>query len=256
MIIRELDKYFDSILPKELSCNWDNDGLMLCADSKREVKKALLTLDVTDEAIDRAIEIGADTIFTHHPFIFNPIASITEKNGRVKLIIKILRHGISVFSYHTRLDAIDGGVNSILASAVGMKNIRKLNEQNPPLCRIGEVDPISVESFATRVKNVLNAPSVYLAKTSNCPAIVKRVAVLGGACDKEFVHTAINAGADVLLTGDASYNLVLDANIDGISVICAGHYATENPVLSFFEEKLKLFGVETVRYDCGYFTYL
>ena len=63
----ELYSYFDRKIPRALSCDWDNDGLMVCADSTREVKKALFALDVTDAVADYTIAGGYDLIISHHP---------------------------------------------------------------------------------------------------------------------------------------------------------------------------------------------
>ena len=56
MTVYELNKYMNERIPRELSCSWDNDGLMCCPDENREVKKVLFCMDVTPEAIDFAIE--------------------------------------------------------------------------------------------------------------------------------------------------------------------------------------------------------
>ena len=76
----ELYSYFDRKIPRALSCDWDNDGLMVCADSTREVKKALFALDVTDAVADYTIAGGYDLIISHHPLIFSPLKAINTEN--------------------------------------------------------------------------------------------------------------------------------------------------------------------------------
>ena len=44
MTVNELSRYMNEKIPRELSCSWDNDGLMCCPDGNREVKKALFTM--------------------------------------------------------------------------------------------------------------------------------------------------------------------------------------------------------------------
>ena len=58
--VKDIYAYFDALLPKELSCDWDNDGVMLCKNGEKNVKKILCVLDVTDEAAKYA----ADTALT------------------------------------------------------------------------------------------------------------------------------------------------------------------------------------------------
>ncbi len=55
---------------------------------------------------------------------------------------------------------------------------------------------------------------------------VRKLALLNGAGNK-FVNSAYFSGAQVLITGDMQYHEILDAVEMGISVIDAGHYATE-----------------------------
>ncbi len=255
MKVYELESYFDRLLPVQLSCDWDNDGLMIAPDSDRCVRKALITLDLTQEAAEKAVEIGADAIFTHHPFIFRGLKSICDTNARACLVMKLISHGISVFSYHTRLDSVQGGVNDILASLLMFENVAPLGEGELAMARIGDVRECDISEFASDVKSILHCPVLTVATTKKDRRI-KRAAVLGGACDKEFIHGAIAAGADVLLTGDASYNAVIDANLDGLDIICAGHYFTEAPVLAYFEKHLSSFGIETNVFECGYFDYI
>ena len=54
--VAELYSYLNGSIPKELSCDWDNDGLMCCPDNSREVTRVLFTLDVTERAAEYAIE--------------------------------------------------------------------------------------------------------------------------------------------------------------------------------------------------------
>ena len=67
---------------------------------------------------------------------------------------------------------------------------------------------------------------------------VQKVALLGGG-GKDFVESAIAAGADVLITGEVTYNVMLEAKAAGIGLITAGHYHTERPVLSALGELIK-----------------
>ena len=66
----------ENIIPRELSCSWDNDGIMCMPDLTKSVKKVLLTLDATYDAVDYAAYNGFDVIVTHHPLIFRPIKNL------------------------------------------------------------------------------------------------------------------------------------------------------------------------------------
>ena len=58
MTVNELYKHLDTRISRSLSCEWDNDGLMCCPDGEREVKKALVCLDVTEDVTSFAVKIA------------------------------------------------------------------------------------------------------------------------------------------------------------------------------------------------------
>ena len=90
--------------------------------------------------------------------------------------------------------------------------------------RVGDVDETDFDSFVKRVKEALGCERVNYVKGSDK---VKRVAVLGGG-GKDFWSEAKSL-ADVYITGEMSYNTMLDAHEAGFSVIEAGHFHTEFP---------------------------
>ncbi len=231
MTVKELYEKISLFIPESLSEEWDNDGIMCSADTSQEVKRVLLTLDVTEEIVDYAIERSYDLIISHHPLIFRPIPTINETNNVSRKIIKLINNGISVFSFHTRADKVKGGVNDTLAKILGLGNAVAFGEGE--MGRVGTLaSEMEFEVFSEQVKNALGAEGVRIANAYNT---VKKVAVLGGD-GKDFVSDAIKSGADTYVSGRLSYNIMEEAAELGINLIEAGHYYTEAPVLNFFSE--------------------
>ncbi len=221
MTVSELYQKLEERIPRSLSCEWDNDGLMLCPDGNAEVKKVLFTLDVTEKAVERAIEGGFDLIVSHHPMIFRPIKGITDPK-----LIKLIQNGISVMSFHTRLDAVEGGVNDALAAIFGLTDTARFTEEGIGV--IGTLPtPLSSEDLVTLTKETLGSPKIE-AILQGRPC--RRLAVVGGD-GKDFIEAAAEAGADAYLTGSMSYNSMTDGEALGMTLVAAGHYETENPVL-------------------------
>ena len=73
MTVRELYAFLEQRIPRALSCDWDNDGLMVCANDQVEVKRVLVALDITAAVAEQAIREGYDLIVSHHPLIFRPL---------------------------------------------------------------------------------------------------------------------------------------------------------------------------------------
>jgi len=227
MTVRELYAKLNDIIPPSLSCDWDNDGLMCCPDSNREVSRVLVALDPTIETVRNAIEGKYDVILTHHPLIFKGIKAFDDEDVKCLKLMCLIEAGISVMSFHTRLDALEGGVNDSLASLLGLVGVEPLVSGEEKIGRVGALPtPMNPEDFAKKVKLALGAPYVLL---GNAGRPVFKVAVLGGSGDDD-VSAAIAAGADTYVTGTVKYHDLSEARELGINLIEAGHFYTENHV--------------------------
>lgn len=225
MTVRELYEYLNEKIPPSLSCAWDNDGLMCCPDSTKEAERVLVTLDVTDAAVRYAIAHGFDVIVSHHPMIFKGLCAVNQDHYIAAKTIRLLQSGISVMSFHTRLDAVTGGVNDLLAERLGLCEWETFGEEG--IGRIGRLpQAMSATEFARLVKERLNAPTVLV---SDAGLPVRRVAVLGGG-GADDVAAAQAAGADTYVTGELKYHQLTDAPEMGINLLAAGHFHTEDPV--------------------------
>lgn len=229
----ELYQKLNERIPPELSCEWDNDGLMCCPDPGREIRKVLVALDVTEKIAEEAIGGGYDLIVSHHPLIFHPLRALDPGDPVAKKTMKLIRAGVAVMSFHTRLDAVSGGVNDTLAGALGLRGTEPFGEEK--IGRIGSLpSPMTLADFVDRVKKITGVPAV-LAADAGTP--VSRVALLGGNGSDD-VPAARSAGADTYLSGEIAHHHLTDAPERGMNLIAAGHFHTENPVCAVLERMI------------------
>ena len=208
--------------------------LMPVAEVKKEIAK--MSQSQINEVVDYAIDSHVDLIVSHHPLIFRPIASINEENHIGRKIIKLLENGISVFSFHTRLDKVEGGVNDRLCQLLGIRNAVPFGEGD--LGRVGDIEyERMLDDFAYFVKETLDADTIRISDAFNP---VRRVAVVGGD-GKSYVADAIRQGADTYISGRIGYNVMEEAAEMGINLIEAGHYFTEQPICAVLQEMLLSF---------------
>ena len=222
--IKDIYDFLCNIAPLELQCSFDNAGFQT-GRGDREVKKALLSLDVTDWVIDEAKEKQAELIVSHHPLLFTPLKKFTDESRDGEKLLRLAENGIAVISMHTNLDIAWGGVNDALAQRLELVDPGPLCENG--LGRVGEY-PESV-ALADYVRFVCHALGCNGLRYADAGKPVRRVAVGGGACG-EFEEDAIRAGCDTFVTADLSYHQFLDAAGKGINLIDAGHFPTEDPV--------------------------
>lgn len=221
--VDEILAYVQQLAPPELAESWDNPGLLV--DCGAEVTSILVSLDVTDEVIAEAEYQGCQLIVSHHPVIFTPLRAVE----RGSLPFRLIKKNISALCAHTNLDAAEGGVNDILCRLLGVQEAQPLDK----LGRIGRVRTTSAPLLAEQCRQVLGAH----VKLVDAGKPINRVAVVGGS-GGDFLKAAIAAGADALVTGEAGHHTALDARHAGLSLVAAGHYATEMPLVPVLADKL------------------
>ena len=225
----------ERIAPKRLAEEWDNPGLLLGSPAQ-EVHKILTCLDVTDEVVAEAASLGADMIVAHHPMIFKGIKKLRTDLPLGARLQKLMVHGIAVAAAHTNLDTAEGGVNDVLAKAIGLTDIQPFAAKaeegaEPTLGRIGCLpESMAIEDFARQVKKNLPVEYVRLVR----------------AGDKAVKKVALCSGAGAYVTGDVKYHEAQQAVEMGIHVIDGGHFGTEFPVAAVLAERLReeLFGLK------------
>jgi dinuclear metal center YbgI/SA1388 family protein len=224
MTIEQLYAYLESRIPRTLSAAWDNDGLACAPVENAPVRRVLVALDATEQVVDLAVSGGFDLLLTHHPLLFRGVKELTPTRNVPRKLLKLARAGVAAMSFHTRLDAVDGGVNDILAARLGLLDTVPFGPAGEVACgRIGTLaSPVSVRDLADTVCRALHIPAVLTAGEGE----VRTVAVLGGE-GGDFVAAARRAGADAFVSGRIGYHRMLDAAEDGIVLIEAGHFATE-----------------------------
>ena len=225
-----------------MKMDWDNVGL-LCGRKEKEVTKILVALDPFRNVIEEAIEEKADLIVTHHPLIFrNPLMAVNEDTEAGRCVLTLIEHGIAAINAHTNLDLAPGGINDTLAQTLELQDIQVVNPVGTDaagkpygLLRCGTVAPCALADFLTHVKTKLSCDGL---RYVDCGKPVHKVAVGGGSCADE-MWEALDAGCDTFVTADIKYNQFRTAFENGLNLIDAGHFHTENPTMPLLAAQLE-----------------
>lgn len=226
--------------------SYDNSGVQL--DCGGEVSGVLFSLDLSERAIGRAKELGANCIFTHHPAIFRPLRAL-EQDGAGKRILACARAGISVLSAHLNLDAAEGGIDDCLMRGLGGTRAEAVMHllDGGGYGKIYSVPTCAAAEFAKKAEAEFGAKRLTL-YAGNRP--VRKVASFCGAgTDDETVAFALRKGADTFVSSDAKHHLIAELAEAGLNVVLLTHYAAENYGFYRFylkiNEKMKESGVRT-----------
>ncbi|MGI5888930.1 MAG: Nif3-like dinuclear metal center hexameric protein [Oscillospiraceae bacterium] len=222
---RVLDALFDAA-PESGAEEWDNVGLIV--DCGNEYDSVLVALDLTFPVISEAESLGCGAVVCHHPAIFHGIKCISKNDP----VFEAVKKGISVFAAHTNFDNADPGVNTVLADLLSLEDVAPLGDQ--PTGKMGSVPETSALKFAEKVKEALGVSFVEVADAGRP---VKKVAVIGGSGGSMY-RTALEAGCDLLVTGECRHNEAIEAVDNGLSIISAGHFETESPSMQLLRDML------------------
>lgn len=248
----ELIKKLERLAPVECACDWDNVGL-LAGRNDKEVKKVFIALDATDEVVAEAAAWEADFLLTHHPLIFKPLKKINDEDFIARRIISLIRHDISYYAMHTNFDAAPGCMADQAAKKLGLLNTEvlekegalDLNTEAGPVkvpYGIGKTgylkEKMTVRELAGFVKERFKLPFLTVYGQDAPGALADFIGISPGS-GGSMIKPALEAGVDVLITGDVGHHNGIDAAANHMAVIDAGHYGLEYLFLDFMEEYLK-----------------
>jgi dinuclear metal center YbgI/SA1388 family protein len=163
--INEITYYLETIAPPVLQESYDNSGLLV-GDPDAKVSAALLTIDVTEEVVDEAIEKDAGLIIAHHPVIFTGLKRLTGKNYVERVVLKAVKNDVAIYAAHTNLDAAAGGVNAKICEKMELTGCRILQPLAGKLKKLVTFIPFDA---ADRVKKALfNAGAGHIGNYDSC----------------------------------------------------------------------------------------
>lgn len=238
MHLTEILPVLEALAPLGLAEEWDNVGLLL--EGEREIDRILCTIDLTAGVLDEALARNADLVVSYHPPIFHGIKRIVGADPQQRTLLRAIRAGIHVYSPHTALDAVPGGINDWLLEPFGpLADLRPV-VAHPVRSSAGAgrlarlTEPVPLQQLVPRVKAHLGLEAIRLA-TTDANTLIASVAVCPGAGASVF--EALGA-VDLLLTGEMRHHDVLARVARGGSVLLTDHTNTERGYLPRFARQL------------------
>ena len=268
MKLKEIKSFLEGMAPLAVQESWDNSGLQIgCSD--KDIHKVMVCLDLTEAVLDEAEAIGADLVISHHPLIFKGLKSISGSTYQERCVRKAILSDIAVYSAHTSLDNILGGVNHKIASLLGLSSLRWLDsgesaegcdekcggaaekscgegaegkcggentiEKASSSGLIGELkEPVAAAEFLHTVKTIFDVKALKHSPLSSTTTI-RSVALCGGA-GAFLLPQAVAKGADCFISGEFHYHDYFDP---GTLLIELGHYESEQFTQDLLKESLE-----------------
>ena len=115
-VVQALEK----IAPTKLAEDWDNVGLLLEPKPSELIQRVFITNDLTEPVLNEALSMSnIGLILSYHPPIFQSFKRLTQGSAKERILLKCAQSGIAVYSPHTALDNMEGGINDWLLAGVG-----------------------------------------------------------------------------------------------------------------------------------------
>ena len=143
MQVKDITNAMEQFAPLVYQESYDNCGLQV-GDATAEVTGVMLTLDVTEDVLEEALNRNCNMIVAHHPVIFSGLKKITGRNYVERIVQKAIKNDIAIYAAHTNVDNIYNGVNAKIAEKLGLINTSILTPKTNTLSKLYTYAPADV----------------------------------------------------------------------------------------------------------------
>ncbi len=241
--LRELTRYCDEVLETSRFRDAAVNGVQV--EGRTEVQRLATAVSASRQTISEALAWGADVLLVHHGLLWGdrlgPLTGVLCQRLRL-----LLKNDLSLLAYHLPLDAHpELGNNALLARSLGLDPVEPFAPvSGVPIGFVAESStPQPLVRLLDHLRELTGREPLVL---PGGPGEVRRVAVLTGS-GASALPEAAELGCQVLLTGEARETTMALARELGVTVIAAGHEATERlGVQALGRHVAERFGLETV----------
>ena len=238
MFLEEIKAIFEkSLAPKQYKINSEIYGLQYGKrNSNKTIKKIMLTIDLSLEAIHFALKKKVNLIISHHGLIHKPVGYFNQ--NLINKLSLLSKFPISIFVLNSPFIAAEGGITDTILEALYLKldktfNIKIKHGVKVPIGRIclpkdypNQNQPLKVEDLIKRIKTNLNLE--YISYVGDLKKEIKKICIVGGdSPNKDLLKRVINKGCDCYISGRICYFDAVFARDIGLTLIETSHYKNE-----------------------------
>ena len=227
----------EKLSPKQFSKKSEVYGLHYYeGNEKKPIKKVILTVDLSLEAIHYAVVNKVNLIISHHGFFEGSIKNFSP--NLIKKLNLLSNYPISIFVLNTPFIAAEGGISDTLMQLLYLKledifMIKLKSGRKVPLGRICYPESLNLKSNSITLINILkrvkaNLNMDYIQYSGVLNRILKKICIVGAEYTNEkMLVSAKKKDCDCFISFKINHHLAdLACDID-LALIGVSHYQTE-----------------------------
>ena len=227
----------NKLSPKEFKLNSEIYGLQYDQNRNNKlIKKVMLTIDLSIDAIHFALKNKVNLIISHHGLVNSPIKKFNQ--NLINKLTLLTKYPISIFVLNSSFVSAEGGISDTLVETLYLKlettfNIKTKRGTKIPIGRIcspriflTKNQPFTLENLIKRIK--VNLDLTIVSYVGDLNKRIKRICIVGG--DKpsfNYIKKAMILGCDCYISGRINYMDAIFARDVGLSLIEISHYKNE-----------------------------
>jgi dinuclear metal center YbgI/SA1388 family protein len=225
----EIARYLDELLSTATVPDYPNalNGLQL--DNSGMLTSVAAAVDYSLETVKQAAEMKSNLLILHHGMFWSGVRPLIGAQ-RMKLDI-LLSNDIAVYSSHIPLDLHPTfGNNVLLCRELGLTSSGGFAFfKGVPIGLCGDADILTAELVekAKAFSRKHGGDAIASGRPLQRAVTRKWGMCTGAGASSDTLAEAAATGIDTLIVGEGPHHTAVEAADLGISVIYAGHYATE-----------------------------
>lgn len=224
----DIASYCDRLLDTAACPDYPNalNGLQLS--SGKPIKAIAAAVDFSTRTIEGAAKSGANLLIVHHGMFWGGLERLV--GGPYRRLRLLVEHEMSVYSSHLPLDRHPTlGNNVLLAKQLGLEPSGTFARHEEIYIGVSGTADVETGVLRERAQKFARSCGGDARATTITPGRhTKRWAICTGAgASAETLEEAAHMGVDTLIVGEGPHWTAVSGEERGLTIIYAGHYATE-----------------------------
>ncbi|MGH7718985.1 MAG: Nif3-like dinuclear metal center hexameric protein [Gemmatimonadaceae bacterium] len=226
--VHEIASHLDSLLRTGEITDYPSALNGIQVEHSHRITRVAAAVDARERTIQGAIDAGANLLLVHHGLFWSGVRPL--RGAMLRRIRALLAGNVAVYSSHLPLDAHpELGNAALLARELGLTpgagfarvngtDVGTRGETDIPTREIIERADRFARQYGGSVRHSPAAPDRATRRWAICT---------GAGADANTLREAAQLGVDTMIVGEGAHWTAIDAEEMGITLIYAGHYATE-----------------------------